>query len=188
MQRSEALAVTVTASFGLRSMLSHSAASAGTWEWKAKKRGLHIMSQFVWVELVGRGKGNVSLPILTTPRWTACKLRSIKYTSPWMVSRDKCFSTAVGCFLPLPAVGQLGRNCRLRWWAGVSAAWRGLWCHRFFLAASITAGARAFWAVFLQGNHKVISGFDQSFLFWVSQSVLPTVPWPLHQPVFSRYW
>lgn len=68
MQRSEALAVTVIASFGLRSMLSHSAASAGTWEWKAKKRGLHIMSQFVWVELVGRGKGNVSLPILTTPR------------------------------------------------------------------------------------------------------------------------
>lgn len=58
----------------------------------------------------------------------------------------------------------------------------------FLPTASITAGAVDFWALFLQGNHEVISSFDQSFLFWVSPSVLPTVLWPLHQPVFSRYW
>lgn len=68
MQHLDALAVTVTASFGLSSMLCHSIpASAGIWEWKGKNRGLHLMSQFVWAELVGRGKGNGSLPILTTP-------------------------------------------------------------------------------------------------------------------------
>lgn len=58
----------------------------------------------------------------------------------------------------------------------------------FLPTANITAGAVDFWALFLQGNHEVISSFDQSFLFWVSPSVLPTVLWPLHQPVFSRYW
>lgn len=82
MQHLDALAVTVTASFGLSSMLCHSAASAGIWEWKAKQRGLHLMSQFDRAELVARGKGNGSLPIRTTSHGTECKLRAIKQTSP----------------------------------------------------------------------------------------------------------
>lgn len=82
MQYLGALAVTITASFGLSSMFCHSPVSAGIWEWKVKKRGLHLISQFIWAELVGRGKGNVSLPTLTTPQGTECKVRTIKHTSP----------------------------------------------------------------------------------------------------------
>lgn len=66
MQHLDALAVTITTLFGLSSMLCHSA-SAGIWEWKMKIRGLHLMSQLVQAELVGRGKNIGSLPILTTP-------------------------------------------------------------------------------------------------------------------------